>query len=210
MLAEMRIRGLGVIDDAALELHPGLTVLTGETGAGKTMVVTGLSLLGGARADASRVSGGVDRATVEGRFMPVAAAGGIADEVGAETDEDGSLIAVRSVGADGRSRAHVGGRAVPIGVLSRLSEVQLVVHGQNDQLRLLRPAEQCALLDRFAGDDVDGPLRSYGAVRAQWRLIVAELARRRDDARQLAQEADVLQHGLVEISAVAPQPAEDV
>ena len=209
MLAEMRIRGLGVIDDAALELHPGLTVLTGETGAGKTMVVTGLSLLGGARADASRVSEGVDRATVEGRFVPVAAASQIAEELGAEADEDGSLIAVRSVGADGRSRAHVGGRAVPIGVLSRLSEVQLVVHGQNDQLRLLRPAEQCALLDRFAGDEVDGPLRSYRTVREQWRRIVAELTRRRDDARQLAREADVLQHGLAEIAAVAPQPAED-
>src|SRR5690606_34019806 len=156
MLAEMRIQGLGVIDDATLELDPGLTVLTGETGAGKTMVVTGLSLLGGGRAEASRVAGGARRAVVEGRFTADAAAMAVADEVGADADEDGTLIAVRTVSADGRSRAHLGGRSVPVGVLSRLAEATLAVHGQNDQLRLLRPAEQRALLDRFAGEAVTG------------------------------------------------------
>ena len=154
MLAEMRIQGLGVIDDATLELDAGLTVLTGETGAGKTMVVTGLTLLGGGRAEASRVADGARRAVVEGRFTADAAAMKVADEVGAEADDDGALIAVRTVGADGRSRAHLGGRAVPVGVLARLAESALAVHGQNDQLRLLRPAEQRALLDRFAGDAV--------------------------------------------------------
>ena len=97
MLAEMRIQGLGVIDDATLELHPGLTVLTGETGAGKTMVVTGLSLLGGGRAEASRVADGARRAVVEGRFSADAAALAVADEVVADADEDGTLIAVRTV-----------------------------------------------------------------------------------------------------------------
>src|SRR5687768_10289580 len=101
MLAEMRIRGLGVIDDATLDLHPGLTVLTGETGAGKTMVVTGLTLLGGGRADASRVSQGASRAMVEGRFLAGPAAVAVADEVGAEIDDDGALIASRTVSADG-------------------------------------------------------------------------------------------------------------
>ena len=110
MLAEMRIQGLGVIDDATLELDAGLTVLTGETGAGKTMVVTGLTLLGGGRAEASRVADGARRAVVEGRFTADAAALAVADEVGAEADDDGALIAVRTVGADGRSRAHLGGR----------------------------------------------------------------------------------------------------
>src|SRR5690349_13268700 len=99
MLAEMRIQGLGVIDDATLDLHPGLTVLTGETGAGKTMVVTGLTLLGGGRAEASRVADGARRAVVEGRFSAEPALA-VADEVGAEPDEDGTLIAVRTVGAD--------------------------------------------------------------------------------------------------------------
>jgi DNA repair protein RecN (Recombination protein N) len=209
MLAEMRIQGLGVIDDAILELDPGLTVLTGETGAGKTMVVTGLTLLGGGRAEASRVADGARRAVVEGRFVADVAASTVADEVGAEVDDDGALIAVRIVGADGRSRAHLGGRAVPVGVLARLAEAALAIHGQNDQLRLLRPAEQRALLDRFAGEAVAEPLQRYRAVRTEWQSVAAELVERRDGARRLAQEADLLRHGLTEIAAVDPQPGED-
>src|SRR6478736_1535637 len=185
MLAEMRIQGLGVIDDATLDLDPGLTVLTGETGAGKTMVVTGLSLLGGGRAESSRVSEGAKRAMVEGRFMASNAALGLAEEVGAEADDDGTLIAARTVSADGRSRAHLGGRSVPVGVLGRLAEATLAVHGQNDQLRLLRTAEQRALLDRFAGETVAVPLTRYRAVRAEWLQIAAELVDRRDGARRL-------------------------
>ena len=210
MLAEMRIQGLGVIDDATLELDAGLTVLTGETGAGKTMVVTGLSLLGGGRAEASRVAEGAKRAVVEGRFSADAAALAVADEVGADADEDGTLIAVRTVGADGRSRAHLGGRSVPVGVLGRLAEVTLAVHGQNDQLRLLRPAEQRALLDRFAGEAVGSPLERYRAVRTEWQKIAAELVERRDGARRMVQEADMLRHGLHEVASVDPQPGEDV
>lgn len=209
MLAEMRIQGLGVIDDTTLELDPGLTVLTGETGAGKTMVVTGLALLGGGRAEASRVADGARRAVVEGRFAADAAALAVADEVGADTDEDGTVIAVRTVGADGRSRAHLGGRSVPVGVLGRLAEVTLAVHGQNDQLRLLRTAEQRALLDRFAGASVGVPLERYRTVRGEWLGLAAELAERRDGARRLAQEADLLRHGLTEIATVDPQPGED-
>ncbi|MGZ8751229.1 MAG: AAA family ATPase, partial [Pseudonocardia sp.] len=209
MLAEMRIQGLGVIDDATLELDAGLTVLTGETGAGKTMVVTGLTLLGGGRAEASRVAEGARRAVVEGRFTADKAVLAVADDVGAEADDDGALIAVRTVGADGRSRAHLGGRAVPVSVLARLADSALAVHGQNDQLRLLRPAEQRALLDRFAGDAVGTPLQRYRAVRAEWQAVAAELVERRDGARRLAQEADLLRHGLTEIEAVGPQPGED-
>src|SRR3954447_18046359 len=120
MLAEMRTPGLGAIDDAPPGLDPGPTLLPGETGAGKTMVVTGLTLLGGGRAEASRVAEGAKRAVVEGRFSAEPAALAVADEVGAEPDDDGTLIAVRAVGADGRSRAHLGGRSVPVGVLGRL------------------------------------------------------------------------------------------
>jgi len=209
MLAEMRIQGLGVIDDATLEPHRGLTVLTGETGAGKTMVVTGLTLLGGGRAESSRVAEGAGRALVEGRFEAGAPALRIAEEVGAEVDEDGTLIAVRTINADGRSRAHLGGRSVPVGVLARLAESVLAVHGQNDQLRLLRPVEQRAVLDRFAGDAVAVPLERYRAVRGDWREACAELVERRDGARQLAREADLLRHGLAEIASVNPQPGED-
>lgn len=155
MVDEVRIQGLGVIDEAVLELHPGFTVVTGETGAGKTMVVTGLHLLSGGRSDASKVRAGSAKAVVEGRFTEISGeqALRILSDSGAETDEDGSVIAVRSVGADGRSRAHLGGRSVPVGVLGKLSEQLLAVHGQNDQLRLLRPAEQRAVLDRFAGEE---------------------------------------------------------
>lgn len=211
MLAEMRIQGLGVIDEATLELHPGLTVVTGETGAGKTMVVTGLHLLSGKRSDASRVRTGAPRAVVEGRFEALdgSPAAQVAGDAGAEPDEDGSLIAVRSVGSDGRSRAHLGGRSVPIGVLAELSEQLIAVHGQNDQLRLLRPAEQRLVLDRFAGQEVSDALDRYRVTRQEWLAVTAELTERTERSREMAREADLLRHGLAEIETVSPQPGED-
>ncbi|PRX46218.1 DNA replication and repair protein RecN [Prauserella shujinwangii] len=207
----MRIQGLGVIEDALLELHRGLTVVTGETGAGKTMVVTGLHLLSGGRAEASKVRTGTAKATVEGRFEGITAetAVRIVNDSGADVDEDGSVIALRSVGGDGRSRAHLGGRSVPAGVLAELSEQLLAVHGQNDQLRLLRPAEQRAVLDRFAGEVVTAPLADYRRVRDEWLAVAAELEERTSRSRELAQQADLLRHGLTEIEAVDPQPGED-
>ncbi|AUS77665.1 DNA repair protein RecN [Actinoalloteichus sp. AHMU CJ021] len=212
VLAEMRIQKLGVIDDATLELHPGLTVVTGETGAGKTMVVTGLHLLSGGRAEASRVRVGADRAVLEGRFLAPAGTGAaaVASNAGAEPDEDGGLIALRTVGADGRSRAHLGGRSVPVGVLAQLAEQTLAVHGQNDQLRLLRPTEQRAVLDRFGGEGITELRDRYREVRSQWLGVIEELTERRERARELAREAELLRHGLTEINAVAPRRAEDV
>ncbi|MEV6612161.1 DNA repair protein RecN [Kutzneria sp. NPDC051319] len=211
MLIEMRIQGLGVIDEASIELHRGLTVVTGETGAGKTMVVTGLHLLSGGRAEASRVRTGVDRAVVEGRFHtpPGTPAAEVAANAGADPDEDGSLIAVRTVSTDGRSRAHLGGRSVPVGVLSELSEQLIAVHGQNDQLRLTRPAEQRAVLDRFAGESVGEPLGRYRALREEWVQVSTELIERTEKSREMAREADLLKHGLAEIAAVDPKPGED-
>ena len=212
VLAEMRIQGLGVIDDATLALHAGLTVVTGETGAGKTMVVTGLHLLSGGRADASRVRAGAQRAVVEGRFAttPDSPAAKVAGDAGAEPDDDGSLIALRTVTSDGRSRAHLGGRSVPNGVLAELSEQVLAVHGQNDQLRLLRPGEQRAVLDRFAGEPVLHVLADYQRVRAEWAEAVRELVERTERSRELSREADLLRHGLAEIDAVNPEAGEDV
>ena len=207
----MRIQGLGVIDDALLELHPGLTVVTGETGAGKTMVVTGLHLLSGGRSDASRVRNGAKKAVVEGRFelAKLPAAVEMIEESGGEIDEDGSVIALRSVGKDGRSRAHLGGRSVPAGALGQLSDQLIAVHGQNDQLRLMRTTEQRAVIDRFAGDDVATPLAEYRRVRAEWQQVVRELDERTSRSRELAQQADMLRHGLSEIEAVAPEEGED-
>ncbi len=210
-MAEMRIQGLGVIDDATLELHPGLTVVTGETGAGKTMVVTGLHLLGGGRADSSRVRTGAKRAVVEGRFEGDAAAHAVkvGADAGAETDEDGSLIAVRSVSGDGRSRAHLGGRSVPNTVLAEVADQVLAVHGQNDQLQLLRAGEQRAVLDRFAGEEIREPLAEYRRVREQWAETIRELTERTERSREMAREADLLRHGLSEIESVGPEPGED-
>jgi DNA repair protein RecN (Recombination protein N) len=211
VLAEMRIQGLGAIDEATLELDPGFTVVTGETGAGKTMVVTGLHLLSGGRAEVSRVRSGAPKAVVEGRFegMDGSPAVTVASDAGADPDEDGSLIALRTVTADGRSRAHLGGRSVPVSVLSDLSEQLIAVHGQNDQLRLLRPAEQRAVIDRFAGGETAKTLAQYRQTREEWLRVSTELIERTERSRELAREADLLRHGLAEIEAVKPEPGED-
>jgi DNA repair protein RecN (Recombination protein N) len=157
VLDELRIRNLGVIDEAVLPLGPGLTVVTGETGAGKTMVVTGLLLLFGGRADSARVRAGSDQASVDGRLV-VKAEAGVAErvrEAGGELDDGDELVLRRVVSTTGRSRAYVGGAAAPVAVLAELAEQLLAVHGQADQLRLVRPAAQRAALDRYAGVDLE-------------------------------------------------------
>jgi DNA repair protein RecN (Recombination protein N) len=214
VLSEIRIESLGAISSATAEFDRGLTVLTGETGAGKTMVVTGLHLLGGARADASRVRTGADRAVVEGRFATTelgADVTGRIDEIldssGADRDDDDSVIAARSVSREGPSRAYLGGRSVPAKSLSGFTTELLALHGQNDQLRLMRPDEQRAALDRFA--DVGVPLRKYRALREEWLTARRDLVDRTQRARELALESDRLTFGLNEIDAVDPVPGED-
>src|SRR5438270_5630401 len=204
MLTEIRIESLGAISAAVGEFDRGLTVLTGETGAGKTMVVTGLHLLGGARADATRVRSGAERAVVEGRFTTTdfddetaAQLDGMLESLGAERDEDGSVIALRSVSRDGPSRAYLGGRSVPAKSLGDFTTELLTLHGQNDQLRLMRPDEQRGALDRFAGA---GPaVERYRKLRDAWLTARRDLSDRRSRARELAQEADRLKFALNEI-----------
>ncbi|AQT80233.1 DNA repair protein RecN [Mycolicibacterium litorale] len=214
MLAEIRIESLGAINAATAEFDRGLTVLTGETGTGKTMVVTGLHLLGGARADATRVRSGAPRASVEGRFSTAeldAATAAQIDEIldssGADRDDDGSIIALRTVSRDGPSRAYLGGRSVPAKALTTFTTGLLTLHGQNDQLRLMRPEQQRAALDRFAG--VDAKLERYRKLRDQWQLARRDLVDRTQRARELAQEADQLKFALAEIDGVDPVPGED-
>ena len=214
MLAEIRIESLGAISAATAEFDRGLTVLTGETGTGKTMVVTGLHLLGGARADATRVRSGADRAVVEGRFStddldPATAAriGEIMDSSGADRDDDGSIIAMRTVSRDGPSRAYLGGRSVPAKSLSSLTTGLLTLHGQNDQLRLMRSDEQRAALDHYAG--VSAAVERYRKLRDEWLIARRDLVDRTDRARELAQEADRLKFALAEIDRVEPAPGED-
>lgn len=211
-LDELRIRGLGVIDDAVLPLGPGLTAVTGETGAGKTMVVTGLLLLFGGRADSARVRTGAEQASVDGRVIVAAdsaAARRVRDsggELDGDTGADGAaeLVLRRTVSAAGRSRAYVGGAGAPVAVLGELAEHLVAVHGQSDQLRLVRPAAQRAALDEFAGVDT----AAYADAFTVWRRASHELRERIERAAELRREADLLAHGIAEIDAAEPQPGE--
>ncbi|MEU8251911.1 DNA repair protein RecN [Nonomuraea sp. NPDC048916] len=207
---EVRIQGLGVIDEAVLELSPGFNVVTGETGAGKTMVVTGLGLLFGGRADPSRIRPGADKATVEGTLV-IETGGRVAqqvEDIGGEVD-DGELIISRTVSAEGRSRAWLGGRGVPVGTLTYLADDLVAVHGQMDQQRLLQPARQRAALDRYAGNDLVKPLRAYAQAYKRHKQVGALLEELTTRARERAHEADRLRFGLEEIEKVDPKPGED-
>jgi DNA repair protein RecN (Recombination protein N) len=214
MLEELRIRDLGVITDAILPLGPGLSVVTGETGAGKTMVVTAVGLLLGARSDAGAVRSGAKSASAEAVLKLDAGHAAVARsrEAGAEVEEfDGGveLLLARSVGADGRSRAYLGGRAAPVGVLAEIGETLVVVHGQSDQIRLKSPVAQRGALDKFAGESFAGTLAAYQELYAHWHASQGELDALRSAARERLREAESLQAALAEIDAVDPQPGED-
>lgn len=217
MLTELTIRDLGVIPESTVEFSPGLTVLTGETGAGKTMVVTGLRLLSGGRADAGRVRTGADKAVVEGRVSTADLAGPLADDVdrilddcGGERDENDEILLARQVSAKGRSRAWIGGRGTPAASLADIAGAVLAIHGQNDQLRLLGGGEQIAALDRLGGDRVAPLLEAYREVRGKWRAEAKDLEERTSKRREMAMRADQLTFALEEIDAVDPEPGEDV
>jgi DNA repair protein RecN (Recombination protein N) len=213
MLEEVRITGLGVIDEAVLELSPGFNVVTGETGAGKTMVVTGLGLLFGGRADPARVGPGADRATVEGR-LSVEADGAVArqvNEAGGDLDDDGAaLILSRSVSSEGRSRAYAGGRSVPVSLLISLADDLVAVHGQADQQQLLKPGRQREALDRFAGSELAALLTRYQRTYHRHREVRDQLDELTSRAREREQEADDLRRGLAEIERLEPVPGEDL
>jgi DNA repair protein RecN (Recombination protein N) len=210
MLREIRIQNLGVIDDAVLELSTGLNVLTGETGAGKTMVVSGLGLLLGARADAGLVRTGARQASIEGvvELGPDHPASLRAIEAGGDAED--SLILARTLSAEGRSRAHVGGRSAPVSVLAEIGELLVAVHGQSDQWRLRQPEQHRVLLDRFAGESVAEPLRQYTSLYDDFHQVGAELLHLRGLARDRAREVDVLRTALEEIEAIDPRSGEDL
>ena len=214
MLEELRIRDLGVIADATLPLGPGLSVVTGETGAGKTMVVTAVGLLLGARSDAGAVRSGAKSASAEAVLKLDAGHAAVvrALEAGAEVEEfDGGaeLILARRLGADGRSRAYLGGRAAPVGVLAEIGESLVVVHGQSDQIRLKGAPAQRGALDKFAGEALAAPLGTYQALYVHWKASQAELDTLRGAARDRLREAESLEIALAEIDEADPQPGED-
>ncbi|WP_369047107.1 DNA repair protein RecN [Sinomonas sp. P10A9] len=214
MIEELRIRDLGVITDAALPLGPGLSVVTGETGAGKTMVVTALGLLLGGRSDAGAVRTGAKSAVAEAtvRLEPGHAAVVRAQEAGGDAEEhDGAaeLLLARTVGADGRSRAHVGGRSAPVGVLAEVGAHLVVIHGQSEQLRLKSPTAQRRALDTFAGESFAAVQKEYSALYAAWTGARRELEELTSSSRERIREAESLEAALAEIEEVSPQQGED-
>lgn len=208
MIEQIRIRDLGVISEATLDLGPGLTVLTGETGAGKTMVLNALGLLLGSRSDASSIRKGQEQAFVEGRWLlPKAAADRIIAS-GIEIEQD-ELILSRSVSTEGRSRATVSGRSVPVGILSEIGEQLVVVHGQSDQIRLKSTAAQREALDQFAGADLAALLSDYSQVFTSWKQISARLENLTHEASSRAREADEIRSAVEELTKLDPKPGED-
>ena len=213
MLEEVRISALGVIEDAVLELSPGFNVVTGETGAGKTMVVSGLGLLFGGKADPSRVRPGADRASVEGRLR-IDPDGEVANQVnnsGGDLDDDGAtLVLLRSVSAEGRSRAYAGGRSVPVSLLNYLADDLVAVHGQSDQQQLLKPGRQRAALDRFAGPKFARLLGDYQRLYQRHLMVRSELEVLTSLARERTAEAENLRFGLAEVERLQPLAGEDL
>jgi DNA repair protein RecN (Recombination protein N) len=185
VLIELAVRDLGVIAELRLILGRGMTAVTGETGAGKTMVVDAIELLVGGRADPMLVRTGADEAWVEGRFV--------------RPGGDDEVVVSRAVPRSGRSRAYVDGRLATAGELAELGEVLVDLHGQHAHQSLLHPAAQREALDRFGGVDI-GPLRR---ARAEVQAVVDALAAMGGDERARARELDLVRYQVDEIAGAA-------
>ncbi|HET9310706.1 MAG TPA: DNA repair protein RecN [Actinomycetota bacterium] len=207
MLRELHISGLGVIDDLDVPLHPGLNVLTGETGAGKTMITVGLALALGARANASLVRDGADAARVQALFEM----GRVPSEAWAVLDgwvDDGEVLLARTIPADGKGTARIGGQLATASALATLGPVLVEVHGQGQTQRLLEPAVQTAFLDRYAGDRHLVALAAFRETHDALQAATAAFERLRDAARERERELDLLAYQVREIEAVSPEPGE--
>ena len=206
MLVELHVRDLGVIEEATIELGPGMTALTGETGAGKTLLVEALELLLGGRADSVLVRPGASEALVEGRFVLDGGASDSGPEDGPGEAGAGELILARTVPAGGgRSRAWVDGRMTPVSALAEHGARLVDLYGQHAQQSLFDPAAQRRALDVFGGIDT-GPLRRLHAER---RRLSAELEALGGDERVRAREIDLLRHQLDEIDAAGLEDPEE-
>jgi DNA repair protein RecN (Recombination protein N) len=198
MLTELRVENLGIIDELTVTLGAGLTAITGETGAGKTLLVEALDLLLGGRADPSLVRDGAAEARVEGRFV-----------AGDEREGEIEVVLARVVPANGRSRAYIDGRLATVGELATRGRALVDLHGQHEQQSLLVPAEQRALLDTFVGEPAARAGRAVAAARAELRDIGSALAELGGDERARARELDLLRFELEEIEGAAIEdPAE--
>ncbi len=211
MLHDLTISGLGVIDSARLPLRAGLTVLTGETGAGKTMVLTGLNLILGGKASADAVRTGAEEAVVEAVLdLPADSDAALAvAEAGARVDEDGTITVTRTVGATTRSRSILGGRTVPQSLLAEVAAQTVTVHGQSDQVRLRTSARQRETLDDYAGPEHRALLLDYQAAWRQWTAARDDLERLQAGAGRSREEIAHLRDALAAIEAVDPHEGED-
>ena len=210
MLTELTIKQLGVIDRATMYPGPGLTVVTGETGAGKTMVVQGLSLVAGVRADSSVVRNKQGTAHIEARFCDLSAdcAAAVVDAGGVV--EDGELLVARQVSASGRSRSWIGGTSVTQAVAYQIGSDLVTIHGQSEQVRLSTPERQRQVLDRAAGPRMARILERYRECFDRRRILTAELEGLQSTARERAREADMLAFGVAEIEKIGPEQGEDL
>jgi len=208
LIESLSIRSIGVISSANLELAPGFTALTGETGAGKTMVLTALGLLLGERADSTSVRTGEKQLFVEGRIRSANAdLLGRLEELGADVTS-GEVIINRSVSSDGRSRAAIGGASVPISTLNDISEELVTVHGQSDQLRLRSSSRQREALDQFGSDEISGAKNAYAQLFGQYRELEQRLERMRGSSEADAIRIQRLREQIADIEKVNPEPDE--
>ena len=210
MIDQLRIKNLGVIRDATLDFSPGLTVLTGETGAGKTMVFRSLHLLFGGKADSALISTGAEQASVEADVVLPKELLPRIDELGGEVEDGNVAIISRQVNSTGRSRSFAGGVSVPAGVVSELGDELVAVHGQSDQLRLTKADQQRQLLDRFAGETVAKPMGTYQGLWEQRRNLEKKIEALSSDAGTRALELDRITRILEQVDALKPLPSEDL
>ena len=207
MLDELHLRDLGVIEDVMLRLAPGLNVLTGETGAGKTIIISALELLQGARASAPQVRQGADVAVTEARLHPVP---DTAADWADSADDD--LVIAREVAASdggGRSRARVGGHLAPVSALRAVTAGLIEMHGQQDSTRLTTATAQRDLLDRFGGPPATAALSTYRAAHDAWVQARRDLETLQAAHRERVREQDRLRFELDEIDAVDPAADEE-
>ena len=211
MIEQLHIQGIGVIVDAQVDLGPGLTVITGETGAGKTMILSGIELLRGARAESGQLRESGEQAEVDAVVTVdqerQKLLGDVLEDLGVDIEDD-ALIARRTVSGNGRSRAYLSGRPVPVSALTQVWSVLVSVHGQADQARLRQAAAQRDLVDRFGGVQVREALTAYQAVWREWKDVEQELSQSRASLSEGERTSTLLRLGIAEIDEVAPERGE--
>src|SRR6185503_8473110 len=208
MLRELRLKNFAVVESVTVSFGPGLNVLTGETGAGKSILVDAIVLVRGARAQSDVIRTDAETATVEAVFtVEGGAAAAVLKEAGLAPDDNGEIVVRRELARSGRHRAFVNDSAVTVALLERLGDVLVEVHGQHEHQRLLEPARQLELLDRFA--DAEDACARVGALHAKHRAAREEAERTRSAARDRAQREDLLRFQVGELNAARLQIGEE-